>query len=451
MTLTPSRVAEYLRRYVEAYRSEYSRFTSPAPQGGGYPPLRISPYLDAELLECFVSPDGAAILQLGNEPEYQWWIAGGPALMADYPETRTPPEVTEFLKREGIVGKPLGIYRVVAQGGIPVEIWNGEIPAPVAEATERVGSTEIRVHRLDIGRLDFVKRLTFGVLGHILDVHLPGPESQFWRPHLLRTIGFCTADRRRRRFVGYLELLAHVDAAAWDDRSISARVRNDVRRDFALSTQPAGKGGLMSLGSQQDLIHPFIDRLDALGHVIKDFAELLATQTGAAESVFHDFLERNSILLDVYGEAVSKPRFTYPDGESPLGKLYVEPDFVIKLPGRAYKLVELERPAKRLATVQGQPRAEVTQAVFQIAEWRAYIVKHYDRIRDQFPGIALSHDAMVVISTTADTALGTNTDRERYKELLRAQYPGIEILTYTDLLDRAQQAFLRLSALAVGA
>jgi hypothetical protein len=75
---------------------------------------------------------------------------------------------------------------------------------------------------------------------------------------------------------------------------------------------------------------------------------------------------------------VSRPRFVYPEGKSPLGKAYVEPDFVIRRPGSRYTVVELERPGKLVATKRGHARAEVTQASFQIAEFKDYIVEHYD-------------------------------------------------------------------------
>ena len=87
MTLSVTTAAEYLARYVTEYRREYTRLTTVPPQGGGYPSLVVSPYLYSEELLCLLSPDGATIVDQSREPEYQWWIAGGPALMVDFPET----------------------------------------------------------------------------------------------------------------------------------------------------------------------------------------------------------------------------------------------------------------------------------------------------------------------------------------------------------------------------
>ena len=160
-------------------------------------------------------------------------------------------------------------------------------------------------------------------------------------------------------------------------------------------------------------------------------------------------MQENPILLDVYAEPVSKPRWYYPSDASPLGKAYVEPDFVLKYPDGSYRLVELERPGKRLATVQGQPRSEVNQAAFQIAEWRAYVANHYDMLKEAYPGISVRNYATIVISRSTSASVGEGRGVRRYKELLASQYPGIDILTYDDLLDRARHAYARLTSLAV--
>ncbi len=127
----------------------------------------------------------------------------------------------------------------------------------------------------------------------------------------------------------------------------------------------------------------------------------------------------------------------------------MEPDFIIRYPGNSYQLVELERPSKLAATKEGQPRAELTQATFQIAEWKAYIANHADSIRARFPGIALSHTAMVVIGRSTAESFGAARDPGAYRQLLRAQYPEIDFFTYDDLLERARQAYARLSSLGI--
>jgi hypothetical protein len=77
--------------------------------------------------------------------------------------------------------------------------------------------------------------------------------------------------------------------------------------------------------------------------------------------VFQEYLTQNPLVLDVYGEVIPKPNFIYPEGSSSMGKKFVQPDFLVRRHPSSYRLIELERPAKRMATKSGQARAEVTQ------------------------------------------------------------------------------------------
>jgi hypothetical protein len=108
----------------------------------------------------------------------------------------------------------------------------------------------------------------------------------------------------------------------------------------------------------------------------------------------------------------------------------------------------LERPSKPIATKQGQPRAEVTQSSFQIAEWKAYIRNHYDLLKQEFPGIAVNFSTMIVISRSSEESFGAKRDIRRYMELLKEQFAIDEVLTYDDLLARAKQAYVALASLA---
>src|SRR5919198_5919695 len=164
--------ANYLKRYAEAYRSEYDGFTKRPPVGGGYPRLPVSPYLTSPEILCYLTPDGAVVADHSWQPDYEWYIAGGPALMVDFQETRTPPEVTERLRAAGILGKNIGIYRIVGQGGVPEEMWNGNLGEPVETAERSLASTRILVRRFDLDCKTLIQRLTYGALGFIIDFEL---------------------------------------------------------------------------------------------------------------------------------------------------------------------------------------------------------------------------------------------------------------------------------------
>src|SRR2546427_11771743 len=115
--------AAYLKKYIGAYRREYERFVASPPAGAGFPRYRISPYLYSGNLECSLARDGAAIADPSFEPPYDWSFAGGPALMVDYSTSRVPSEVVDRLEKEGLLGKAIGLYRIVAQEEMPDEVW----------------------------------------------------------------------------------------------------------------------------------------------------------------------------------------------------------------------------------------------------------------------------------------------------------------------------------------
>lgn len=187
-------------------------------------------------------------------------------------------------------------------------------------------------------------------------------------------------------------------------------------------------------------------KLFTLQQIIKTFENLLNNNPQGHESLFHEFLKENTILLDIYGETVvSKPRFYYPPGESPLGKEYVEPDFIIKYPGNKYKLVELERPGKRIGTNKGHSTSQITQATFQIAEWDNFIKEHYNLIKDEYPAISTHCSYMVVIGTRTEATVG-GRDPEQYMRLIASHY-SCEVCFYDELLDKAKLAYSKLEDL----
>ncbi|MBP5126499.1 Shedu anti-phage system protein SduA domain-containing protein, partial [Pseudomonas protegens] len=175
--------------------------------------------------------------------------------------------------------------------------------------------------------------------------------------------------------------------------------------------------------------------------------EALRFQPDGIESIFHAILEKHPVLLDVYGSCESKPELIYPNGQtSPIGKTKLQPDFIIKYPDQSYKLIEIERPAKKLATTQGQPRAEVSQAVFQTAEWKHYIKTHYSLVASRYPGIQSKCKTSVIMSRFTQQNFKNVSDAREYMGLMIDQYNIDEFLTFDDLLERAISAYTMLSS-----
>ena len=189
-------------------------------------------------------------------------------------------------------------------------------------------------------------------------------------------------------------------------------------------------------------------KLSVLETLINRFEKLLNENPQGHESLFHEFLTKNPALLDVYGEPDSKPKFPFPEAESPLEKKYVEPDVIIKYQNNKYKLVELERPGKHWGTKQGQTTSELNQAAFQAcSEWDYYIRNHYELIKDKYPGISNHRSYMLVIGRKTHANVG-GRNPEEYRQYIANQYP-CEVCFYDDLLDKAKQAHAALVALSL--
>ena len=452
-TISLDDLQSYFAEYVASYKREYETFVSTPPRGPGYPKVNVSPYLGDAKFDVYLSTTGIIVNLTGVEPDYQWYIAGGPALKVDYEPTVTPAHVSEILKAHELVGKNIGTYRIVAKKTLPNKVWKGRIDGIIRSRSIEnfIEGISVTFYELNISLAELVNILTFGAFGSILDPKLPDATNDIGYPHLVRRIGIYPADLNNKRFFEYLEIHGQVDRSAWDRRAINLRVKSDLRRDFAqaLSVTEEGRGGLLSFGATNEWAENYTNRLVSLKKAIGVLRENLLFKDTAQEGVFHRLLEDNPILLDVYGICQSKPILKYPVGHTSLiGKEFLVPDFIVVYPDKSYKLVEIERPSKDMATKEGQPRAELTQAIFQIAEWKHFIKTHYDSIRDKYPGIQSKCKSMIIMSRSTQKAFGGLQDQKAYAELLMEQYNVDEVLTYDDILERASFAYYQLTGLA---
>lgn len=452
MTVNIEIVADFIFSYTRNYRSAYDKATTPQPDGPGYPKLVESPYLNAKRLQVYVAEDGV-IISIENEPTYQWYINGGPALKVDYEPTKTPRKVTQFLVENNLQGKFIGIYTIVSKTTLASCVWRGRLQ-DIGRDLE-VSDTDLEL-TLSLKQIRSpVKKLfnilTFGAIGSVLDPHFYDETADFGKSHIYKNLGFFPADLNSRRFFEYVEISFHSDKAAWDKRLISLRVQQDLRRDICSALASYGQeplGGTMSFGGEPKWLESYNNRLNSLRASISVLRDALRFQSYEVESIFHDILEKHPVLLDVYGLCESKPELSYPNGQtSPIGKKKLQPDFIIKYPDQSYKMIEIERPSKQLATTQGQPRAEVSQAVFQTAEWKHYIKTHYSLVAARYPGIQSKCKTSVIMSRFTQQNFKSASDARDYMGLIMEQYKIDEFLTFDDLLERAISAHTMLSGL----
>ncbi len=453
MSITLETVSTFLFAYAARYREAYAKATAAPPEGPGYPAMLNSPYLRSAHFEVYVARDGVVVNEIGNEPAHAWYVAGGPALKVDFEPSRTPQWVDETLKRNGLYGKPIGIYRIVANNYIPSPVWRGRIRGIARTIDLRDEATDINLSlkEVSISLKELVSCLSFGAYGVVLDINLPTPKSPIGESNLFRNFGVFPADLNDRRFFSHLEIHGQSDECAWDPRIINLRVQQDIRRDMAnaLADPTQSGGGTMSSGAGPSWLETYSNRMETLNTAIADLRAALLTNGDGVEAVFHDVLQKHPLLLDVYGTCESKPQFKYPSGKtSPIGKVSLEPDFLIAYPDQSYKLIEIERPSKGISTTQGQPRAELGQAVFQTAEWKHFIATHYQVLQQRYPGIQSKCKTSVIMSRSNQQSFKNIDDIQEYKGLIMGQYNIDEFLTFDDLYDRACTAYTLLSGLS---
>ena len=402
--------ARYLQEYVTCYRHEYERFTTPSPNGPGYPRLDVSPYL-AGTIDCLLATDGAVICLFGPDTDIDWLQTDNLYRV----QTSSPPA--------NMGAMTLGPRDLAA------DIASGIIPPPLESARLRSeNDMDFRVARFDVPVNYLIKRLTVSAWEHATSPQ----NSYFWMPFIARRLLFQSVSGKQRYF-DYLEILDHVDPAAWDFRSAALRAYTDVRRDFIAAAANPAETGTLTAASWPAVRASFGDVLVRLNIAIESFQALLEEHPNAEEERFHRYLLENPILLDAYATATSKPRFTYPEPQVHTDKTYVEPDIVLAFPGQRYRLIELERPDHAVLRKEGEARASVTHASFQTAEWMHFVANYPHVLQDRFPGLVADRCTYTIV-------IGRRTEGDDFigrQDVMARTFAGAEIMTYDDVLDRA--------------
>lgn len=373
--------------------------------------------------------------------------------MVDYAPTRRPAFVTNHLAEIGLLGKPIGIYGMVSKVPLAYCVWRGKIQDIKRSITINDEELNLTLKLFEInssvGKL--ANALTFGAYQLVLETQLSRKFHSFENSHIIKNLGFFPADLNNKRFFKHFEIFSHADETAWDVRLINLRVQHDLRRDIGYSLAEIhsdAEQGSFSFGGEYNWLETYNNRLETLDAAIRALGEALRFQPDGTEALYHQILEDHPVLLDIYGACESKPELAYPQGQtSPIGKTKLQPDFIIRYPDESYKLIEIERPSKPLATVQGQPRAEVSQAIFQTAEWKNYIKAHYSLIAKRYPGIHSKCKTSVIMSRFTQHNFKNASEARNYMGLVRDQYNIDEFLTFDDLLERAVTAYTMLSGL----
>jgi Domain of unknown function (DUF4263) len=434
---------DYLEKYIESYKKEYLELISNPPTGRGYPDLEISPYVCSMEWVCFLATDGYTI---GIS-----WEVDNPS--APYrvipPKERIDASALsqKFDQAACISTKDLDLHESQKVGVFPNP---KESACKTFPSGLRITVSRYDQNIEDITNLHFFANEDFH---NMVSAYLSRSFSveNFWCPVIFFNLLFMSSRDCRGRYCHYLEVSRDIDRSAWDQRAIWIRVKSDVMRDY-VSAVNFEENDVQGYSSGIRFSPPGVDtpnHLSILADSINKFEKLLIDSGDSIESVFRDFLLSNPILIDAYGKIISKPRWRYPEGEaSPVGKEYVEPDFVIVYPGNRYRLIEIERPSKILGTNKGHPRSELSQSANQLGEWITYLDSHAHLIRDKFPKISRNCECVLIIGKSSKECFGEDRDPEAVRKMYENAY-ACEIWTYDDLLARARLMHERLSALSL--
>jgi hypothetical protein len=163
--------------------------------------------------------------------------------------------------------------------------------------------------------------------------------------------------------------------------------------------------------------------------IVSEFKLLLAAES--SEEKLQAFLAEHPVFLDATAvEIVAKHK---------LGSEYVT-DFVIRQVSGDYVLVEIEKSTDGLFTSKGRVHHELSDALAQVREFQRWVHDNIAYARTLLPGVSRPR-GIVVIGRSADLTpqLRQVLDEENFS---RRGY--IEILTYDDLLERAQAIYQNL-------
>lgn len=224
-----------------------------------------------------------------------------------------------------------------------------------------------------------------------------------------------------------IDAVGSVVVSEWGKELGRAQAKSDV-----LTFANAHLMGLRQ-GELQETRDRVIIELEA---AIREFRILLDTEPDEEKVQLYLSIDRNKILLEPSAVSIT-PKIK-------LGSDYVT-DFVVELPQCQYVLVEIERPEHPLFTKQGRVTAKVTDAQQQVEDWINWIRDYPSYAQNSMLGISEPKGWVILgrreslSASDQRTLAGKNANHQR-----------IIIMTFDDLLERAEQHLDNLRRLSKG-
>lgn len=222
-----------------------------------------------------------------------------------------------------------------------------------------------------------------------------------------------------------LEMYPRFDVASWTP----GLARTWAQRDLARNK--VGSQSRTALKRSADAAEPAVAFHRVILRKLRRLIDEASSGEGNEESL-HQFLAKHPVLLSPTHDVVrSKVRF---------GR-HVS-DFVVRESGGTYLLVEIESPQRRLYTKSGQRSSELIHAIDQTSDWMRYIQDNKATVERELDlsGISSSPRRLVVLGRSE---MLSDSNRRRRKTDAGAT-PGLEVLTWDELVDRNESALSNL-------
>lgn len=229
-------------------------------------------------------------------------------------------------------------------------------------------------------------------------------------------------------------LRERVDAKVqdWDSLFLAAQARlNELVLDIPDDDEAAARSAMaiqfLSLnrtGAVKALFLAMSARWLSIGARTLAAYEALLAAHPSDEPRIHEFLEIHPQLLDpMVLECWSKPDL---HGAA-------EPDFVLRRIDGSYLIVEIETPAKALATADNQLSAQTTHAIAQALQYKAFLMERFAEAAATFPAFQ-PPDCLVVVGLEG----GLQEPQKRILRLENDMRAGLRIAGFDWLLTRAR-------------
>jgi len=328
---------------------------------------------------------------------------------------------------------------------------------PKAKATLEDG-TVIEVVKDKRSRQSFIRMITLGLFNL-----QRGPVSEYGKHGGLAKLTIRNDALKKERHVSSIAWYPYRDRTGWHPKNAWIYAFYDIRYHIASAIAESEKAGeVYELGEGKEIIVIPTEtiwreydikttlgaKLVKFSKDIVEFKDLLEESKSSKEKKFLDYLDKHTHLLDLYAIYIKpQPFLKIPNSKLSTvkgrGRL---PDYIAKYRDDTYLLIEVERPSKPIFVGEDtRPSYQLTQAVNQVSVWDE-IIRSFGNYLKEYPGLRNHHSIIIIGRERAQKFESPKMFRQELNRVNQL-YTGISVITFDDLVERAQIAVAKIKAL----